>query len=507
MHTDLCINRKCNDLTLLLGSECLLFCPVLPQAESFLLTKFGEQHHTANSAIMEAARNDCPALQQSGGDCYFAIPLEEKSPCSFFGIGRLPDVPLPIARTLISVAWEAMLREAANHELNDALIVAEKELKYAHSTTVLLRDLNNKHSKRSAQGTYNSRQAVDAARKFLHAEVVAAYIEPDADTQKTSLHSIVSSGGKLTVEDVGFVLKKVGRPSIGEALHLQNLRIRINKTSVRSLDIVPISESEIVGYLVAINAQVQPEFLHARTEILQDIGDFLLADGHTNTVVLESEQLALGILHSMSTAIEARDPYTHGHSERVAQVGSKIARRLGLPESSCKEIYLAGTLHDIGKIGIPDSVLLKPDRLTHEEFRVIQQHPEIGFKIIDGIGRLRFALPGILYHHERFDGKGYPHHLKGEEIPLMARILAVADAYDAMTRSRVYRTAMSRDDACRILRDGRNTQWDARAVDACLDWLGDSSLSEEEIFCSANPNSFTSSLQSAAHGECQSSRN
>jgi HD-GYP domain-containing protein (c-di-GMP phosphodiesterase class II) len=507
MHTDLCINRKCNDLTLLLGSECLLFCPVLPQGESFLITKFGEQYHVANSAIMEAARNECPALQQAGADCYFAIPLEEKAPCSWFGIGRLPGVPLPIASKLISVAWEAMLRETANHELNDALIVAEKELKFSHSTTVLLRDLNNKHSKRSVHGSYNSRQAIDAARKFLHAEVVAAYIESDADIQKMSLHSIISSGSKLTVEDIGFLLKKVRRPSIGEALHLQNLRIRINKTSVRSLDIVPISESEIVGYLVAINAQVQPEFLHARTEVLHDICDFLLADGHTNAVMLESEQLALGILHSMSIAIEARDPYTHGHSERVAQVGSKIARRLGLPESSCKEIYLAGTLHDIGKIGIPDSVLLKPDRLSQDEFRVIQQHPEIGYKIIDGIGRLRFALPGILYHHERFDGKGYPHHLKGEEIPLMARILAVADAYDAMTRSRIYRTAMSRADACGILREGRNTQWDARAVDACLEWLDDTSPSEEDTIGNANLTSFISSLQSAPQIEYQAARN
>jgi HD-GYP domain-containing protein (c-di-GMP phosphodiesterase class II) len=471
-----------------------------------LLTKFGDQHHAATSVIMEATRNECPAIHEAGTDCYFAIPLEDNASCNWFGIGRLSEIPLPIARTLVSAAWEAMRRETANHELKNSLIVAEKELKYAHSTTVLLRDLNNQNSKRSAQGNYNSRQAIDAARKFLHAEVVAAYIEPDADIQKISLCSIFSSASKLTSEDIGFLLKKVGRPAIGEALHLQNLCIRINKTRIRSLDIVPMSESEIVGYLVAVNAQLQPEFLHARSEILQDVCDFLLADGHTNAVMLESEQLALGILHSMSIAIEARDPYTHGHSERVAQVGSKIARRLGLPESSCKEIYLAGTLHDIGKIGIPDSVLLKPDRLTQEEFGVIQQHPEIGYKIIDGIGRLRFALPGILYHHERFDGKGYPHHLKGEEIPLMARILAVADAYDAMTRSRVYRTAMSLTDACRILREGRNTQWDPKAVDACLAWLGETATPDDAPLCNTIPTNLISSPQPSSQFEYQALR-
>jgi HD-GYP domain-containing protein (c-di-GMP phosphodiesterase class II) len=474
---------------------------VLPQAESFLLTKFGDRYHSVTSAVMEASRNACPTIHEAGSDCFFAVPLEEKASCNWFGIGRLPEIPLTIARKLISVAWEAMHREATNQELNQALIVAERELKLAHSTTVLLRDLNNKHSKRSGQGNYNSRQAIDAARKFLHAEAVAAYIEPDADVQKMSLSSILSSANKLTIEDVGFLLKKVGKPAIGEALHLQNLRIRINKTRVRSLDIVSLSESEIIGYIVAVNARFQPESLHIRTEVLQDICDFLLADGHTNAVMHESEQLALGILHSMSTAIEARDPYTHGHSERVAQVGSEIARRLGLPESSCKEIYLAGTLHDIGKIGVPDSVLLKPDRLTQEEFAVIKQHPEIGYKIADGIGRLRFALPGILYHHERFDGKGYPHHLKGEEIPLMARILAVADAYDAMTRSRVYRTAMSRADACRTLRDGRNTQWDAKVVDACLAWLGESAALEEEPPRNAIPTNLIASPQSTPQFE------
>jgi HD-GYP domain-containing protein (c-di-GMP phosphodiesterase class II) len=472
---------------------------VLPQAESFLLSKFGEQSHAVTSAIMEAARNDCPAIHEAGVDCYYAIPLEEKTPCNWFGIGQIRSVPLTIARTLISVAWEAMRREATNRELNEALHVAEKEIKYVRNTAGLLRDLNNKHSKRSTQGNYNSRQAIDAARKFLHAESVAAYIEADADIQKTTLTSTVSSASKLTIEDIGFLLKKVGKPAIGESLNLRNLRIRINKVRVKSLDVVPISESETLGYLVAVNAQLQPEYLHARTEILQDIGDFLIADGHTNAVMIESEQLALGILRSMSTAIEARDPYTHGHSERVAQVGVKIARRLGLPESSCQEIYLAGTLHDIGKIGIPDAVLLKPDRLTQEEYSVIQQHPEIGFKIIDGLGKLRFALPGILYHHERFDGKGYPHRLKGEEIPLMARILAVADAYDAMTRSRVYRTAMSREDTCRILREGRNIQWDAKAVDACLAWMSESDIRDEELPFDTLPASVIDSQTSATH--------
>ncbi len=337
MRTDLCINRKCNDLTLLLGSECSIFCPVLPQAELFLVSKFGDQHHAVSSAVMEAGRNECPAIQEANGHSYFAVPLEDKTHAIGFGVGTLGQVALPLARTLISVAWEAMRREAANHELSQALNLAEKEIKYARSTTSFLRDLNDKHSRLSNEGKYNSHQAIDAARRFLHAEVLATYIEPDAELQKLSLHSMLSSASKLTVDDIGFLLKKFGRPAIGESLNLRNLRIRINKVRVKSLDIVPIAEGDVLGYVVAVNAQLQPEYLQARTEVLQDICDFLLINGHTNAVMMESEQLALGILRSMSTAIEARDPYTHGHSERVAYVGSEIARRLGLPESSCKE--------------------------------------------------------------------------------------------------------------------------------------------------------------------------
>ncbi|XZE17913.1 HD-GYP domain-containing protein [Pirellulaceae bacterium SH449] len=436
-----------------------------------MVSKYQEQSHVAIAAATEASRNGCPAVHEAGADCFFAIPLGDQTPLPWFGIGKLTAISLPTARTLVSVACEAVQRASVNHGYERALESAERELKHAHAMSIFLRNLNSKHTKRITHECYSARQAVDAACRFLHAEVVAAYVESDTDRQKHPLQSIVSTGSEITIDDISYLLKKYGTPNIGDALHVQNLRIRINKTRIRSLDIIPISESEVLGYMVAVNAQFRSDFLHARTEILQDVSDFLIVEGHTNAAMHESEQLALGILHSMSIAIEARDPYTHGHSERVAQFGLEISRRMGLPESACKEIFIAGTLHDIGKIGVPDAVLLKPDRLSLEEFAVIKQHPEIGYKIVDGIGSLKFALPGILYHHERYDGEGYPHKLKGDEIPLMARILAVADAFDAMTRNRVYRSAMTSANAIRILSEGRNTQWDARAVDACLQWI------------------------------------
>jgi HD-GYP domain-containing protein (c-di-GMP phosphodiesterase class II) len=133
-------------------------------------------------------------------------------------------------------------------------------------------------------------------------------------------------------------------------------------------------------------------------------------------------------------------------------------------------------LHDIGKIGIPDQVLLKAGKLDANELRIIQQHPEIGHKILEEFDKLKFALPGVLHHHERFDGDGYPHRLKGDNIPLMARILAVSDAYDAMTSSRVYRNAMGQERAIEILLNGMETQWDEGAVRACIDCVSDKPL-------------------------------
>lgn len=176
-------------------------------------------------------------------------------------------------------------------------------------------------------------------------------------------------------------------------------------------------------------------------------------------------------LHAMSRSLDARDRYTRAHSERVAKLSLELAGIYELSQAACQEIYLAGILHDIGKIGVPDAVLLKNDSLTDDEYKVIQTHPEIGYRILERLEHLQFVLPGVLYHHERWDGHGYPHALAGQTIPLMARILAVADAYDAMTSGRSYRQAMPVEQAQQILAAGRNRQWDAEVLECFSVWL------------------------------------
>lgn len=182
----------------------------------------------------------------------------------------------------------------------------------------------------------------------------------------------------------------------------------------------------------------------------------------------EKGKLLVNVVRSMVSAVEAKDAYTCGHSERVALYTRRLAQHLGYDEEAIERIYLTGLLHDVGKIGISDATLNKAGKLTDEEFAEIKEHPDHGWSILCELRQLAYVLPGVLHHHERFDGAGYPDGLSGTNIPLDARIMAVADAYDAMTSNRAYREGMPHEKAVAILRDGAGTQWDPEIVGAFL---------------------------------------
>jgi HD-GYP domain-containing protein (c-di-GMP phosphodiesterase class II) len=189
--------------------------------------------------------------------------------------------------------------------------------------------------------------------------------------------------------------------------------------------------------------------------------------------VRERESLLIGLLRALVNAVDAKDPYTCGHGERVAVISRRLAEQLGLDEPMCDQLYLAGLLHDIGKIGVPDEVLRKPGKLDDEEFRLIQTHPWRGHTILAPIEHLSQIRPAVLHHHEHFDGQGYPQGLAREDIPLLARIIAVADAYDAMTSDRPYRRALPEQKVLQNLRQGAGTQWDPWVVEALLEIVGE----------------------------------
>jgi putative two-component system response regulator len=168
---------------------------------------------------------------------------------------------------------------------------------------------------------------------------------------------------------------------------------------------------------------------------------------------------AESVLFSLALSIESRDPYTHGHCTRLAEFSARLGERLGLPPDDIKALQRAGVVHDIGKVIVPDAVLLKPGALTPEERNVIKRHAEAGEHICSPLRSFRTVLPIIRHHHERWDGSGYPDGLRGDEIPLLARILQIADVYDALTTKRPYRAALPQREAWEILQAEVNRNW------------------------------------------------
>jgi HD-GYP domain-containing protein (c-di-GMP phosphodiesterase class II) len=180
-----------------------------------------------------------------------------------------------------------------------------------------------------------------------------------------------------------------------------------------------------------------------------------------NRMLYEDMQaMFLGTLHALTSAIDAKDSYTHGHTERVANLTHMLAEQAGFDSETVERVYISGLLHDVGKIGVPESVLCKPGKLTDDEFDLIKMHPQIGARILQDIRHMEDLLPGVLYHHERWDGRGYPHGLAGEDIPLYGRLIGLADAFDAMTSTRTYRQAMSLEDVLVEIRRCAGTQFD-----------------------------------------------
>lgn len=180
----------------------------------------------------------------------------------------------------------------------------------------------------------------------------------------------------------------------------------------------------------------------------------------------EAHSLGLGVIASLVRAIDAKDPYTRGHSQRVGGTAAAIGRELGFSEQQCERLELAGWVHDLGKIGVPEAILLKEGRLTEAEFARIQEHPRLGAEILEGLAPLADLLPAVRHHHERWDGSGYPEGLSGESIPLAARIVGLADAVDAIQSRRSYRDGSTAADCLAEVQRCAGSHFDPRVVAA-----------------------------------------
>ncbi len=235
----------------------------------------------------------------------------------------------------------------------------------------------------------------------------------------------------------------------------------------RQMIVVRFAEGDnLFGYLAALNHLLDHQFGTVYATLVGSVAAILGIHSGNIELYRQRSELLAGIVRALSSAIDAKDPYTCGHSDRVARVTVRLAEELGCDAETLNTLYLSGLLHDIGKIGIDDNVLRKPGKLSDEEYSHIKRHPEIGHKILRDLGKLPEVLPAVLHHHESWDGSGYPQELTTEKIPLAARIVGVADAFDAMSSDRPYRKGMPDEKIDAIFRAGSGQQWDPQVVEA-----------------------------------------
>ncbi len=240
-----------------------------------------------------------------------------------------------------------------------------------------------------------------------------------------------------------------------------------SQPSIHQMIFAPLFDGETyLGRLALFSHQADRKFGHRDADLLSSVTAMLTLHLANAMLYQDQAETLTGLVRALSSVIEAKDPYTCGHSDRVAIMSRRLAKELGYEANILADIYLGGLLHDIGKIGIQDTVLRKPGNLTPSEFEHIRTHALVGYSILEGLKQLDSIRPIVLHHHESWDGNGYPRGLRGEDIPLLARIVAVADAYDAMSSDRPYRRRMQRESIREIFRKGAGKQWDPKVIGA-----------------------------------------
>lgn len=311
----------------------------------------------------------------------------------------------------------------------------------------------------------------DMAGRYGGDEIAIILPNTDVDEAKYIAEYITYSLSCCFVDDVGPVKVSVGIASYPECAKDQE------KLLILAEQAMYISQAQ--GYKDGMSAIISSSdfnfwddvALHSYAEVLSkrhaqmgvNFEEELLKK--FNNEQISSVNHLSEIATSLAGAIDAKDPYTKGHSTSVSRYSEALARAINLPEEEVERITLGALLHDVGKIGIPENILKKPDRLSDDEWAIMKQHPVIGAeKVLMPNEALRDLIPIVKYHHEHIDGSGYPEHLKGDEIPLAAKIVAVADAFHALISDRPYRKGLSLDVACNILQEGAGKQWDTNLI-------------------------------------------
>ncbi len=323
------------------------------------------------------------------------------------------------------------------------------------------------------------RRAMEAATQLMKAEVGSLLL---VDEPKQQIYFDVALGDreekiktiylKMGEGIAGWVAKE-GKPLIVNAPEKDPRFFKgVDERTdfkTRNLISVPVKVKEkVIGVLEAINKKGGEKFDKEDLSLFTSLADQVAIALDNSRLYHELEEMFFQTAESLADAIEKRDPYTGGHTQRVTSYSLATANYLPLGHLEKRWLKIASVLHDVGKIGIEDHILRKPERLNPEEFDLIKRHSQMGAEIIEHIRQLKEIVPGVKYHHEQIDGKGYPDGLKGESIPMIAKIVAVADTYDAMTTDRPYRRALSKETAIEELKRCSGTQFDQEVVNAFI---------------------------------------
>lgn len=323
------------------------------------------------------------------------------------------------------------------------------------------------------------RRAMEAATQLMKAEVGSLLL---VDEEERQLYFEVALGDRekeiKTIslnfgEGIAGWVAQHGKPLIVNAPGKDRRFFKgvdeRTEFKTRNIICVPVKvKKKIIGVLEAINKKGKRGFDNEDLSLLTSLADQVAIALDNSRLYQELEEMFFQTADSLADAIEQRDPYTGGHTQRVTLYSQAIAKYLQLKPLERKWLKITSVLHDIGKIGIEDHILKKPTRLSTKEFDLIKHHSDIGAKIIGHIRQLKEIVPGVKYHHEQINGKGYPDGLRGKDIPILAKIVAVADTYDAMTTDRPYRKAMEKEAAIEELKRCSGTQLDKEVVEAFI---------------------------------------
>ena len=317
--------------------------------------------------------------------------------------------------------------------------------------------------------------ACDSLRDLVNVEGIAILCEKSVDSEKKLVLS--AGSGVLAIKDENGMGFELLYDRLLEVLAENKDALLDSEVdspfkynwpeSVASIIVVPLYSSDrVIGMMVATNRLDKPDFDSIDVKLFNSVANECAIFIENGRLFKDIGDLFLGSLKALTSSIDAKDPYTRGHSERVAFISRWIAEKYSetneLSIEQMHKIYLAGLLHDIGKIGVNESVLTKKGKLTEAEYDQMKTHPSIGAGILGGIRQMADIVPGVLCHHERVDGAGYPNGLKGDNIPLIGKIVMIADSFDAMTSRRTYRSAMDMQSAIDEIENSLGTQMDEK---------------------------------------------